>query len=90
VLRYGETVDSLFYFGGGDGGPAADEYHRTLCEEICSGDRSTDADAWREALELSMEINDAGGSIFGKWLVQLLRRATSRFKLSSEKGTPAQ
>ena len=53
VLRYGETIDSLFCLLGKkeDG----HEYHRDLCQEICLGCRGDDAHAWVEALELSLE-----------------------------------
>ena len=119
VLRYGETVDSLFCLttsddNNSDGG----EYHKTLCLSICNGDKSYDVNVWREALELSLEVNNnnsvgdnIGGtdigrfmlclfiicytftsltnyltnSLKGKRLILLFRRATSRFKLTTEK-----
>jgi len=63
VLRYGETVDSLFCLtttdnNNGEGG----EYHKTLCLSICNGDKSYDVNVWREALELSLEVNNNNNS----------------------------
>ncbi|KAL7552391.1 hypothetical protein ACHAWF_015628, partial [Thalassiosira exigua] len=84
VLRYGETAESLFCLGE-EGGREDGGRHRVLCREICSGDRADDPVAWREALELSFAAHDSSqGPDVGKKLIQLLRRATSRFKLSAE------
>ena len=74
VLRYGETVDSLFCLSSeqhqqqqhrrdsdNDGIGVCGktyEHQKILCQEICTGDKSSDANAWREALELSLEAND--------------------------------
>ena len=56
ILRYGETVDSLFCLT-----DASDSRHRKLCTEICSGEKSNDAAAWRKALEFSLS-SSAGHS----------------------------
>jgi len=93
VLRYGETMDSLFCLVENNNGHGDNDDHRTLCQEICSGIKSSDANAWREALESSLEGHSGNivgvvGDNVGKRLIQLHRRATSRFKLSSERNTP--
>eukprot|EP00804_Cyclotella_cryptica_P018295 CCRYP_017650-RA/>CCRYP_017650-RA protein AED:0.03 eAED:0.03 QI:62/1/1/1/0.66/0.42/7/4108/418 len=88
VLRYGETVDSLFCLRDGDCDETA-RRQRTLCEEICSGEKSGDAAAWREALAYTLGrglagLEGLGDGHVGKRLINLHRRATSRFKLSNE------
>ena len=67
ILRYGETIDSLFclLYKTNDCEEEEEEgkayekqipqsYHRNLCHEICLGSRGNDAFAWVEALELSL------------------------------------
>lgn len=49
VLRYGETVDSLFCLQ-----EKSDFEHRKLCEEICSGEKCDDAATWREAMQMTL------------------------------------
>lgn len=56
VLRYGETVDSLFCLITADDNN--NNYHKTLCLSICNGDKSYGVNVWREALELSLEVNN--------------------------------
>jgi serine/threonine-protein kinase TTK/MPS1 len=106
VLRYGETVESLFCLdsynrnnhnsndGGGDNNHhhGVDKTrHEQLCQQICHGELANNAKAWCEALVMTLQVNHhwnvtvtttAGTNIeLGKRLIQLLRRATSRFKL---------
>ena len=50
VLRYGETIESLFCLA-----EDCEAHHRTLCQEICCGDKSSNVGAWREALTLSIQ-----------------------------------
>ncbi|KAL7474908.1 hypothetical protein ACHAW6_000851 [Cyclotella cf. meneghiniana] len=54
VLRYGETVESLFFLRDGDCDETS-RRHRALCEEICYGEKGGDAAAWREALAFTLE-----------------------------------
>ena len=54
VLRYGETIESLFCLS-----DDCEAHHRTLCKEICCGDKSSDAGAWREALKLSIQCSES-------------------------------
>ena len=60
VLRYGETMDSLFCLNTAMGHETNDEEerHKTLCQEICSGTKSNNVVAWKEVLELSLERNN--------------------------------
>ena len=65
VLRYGETMDSLFCLNTAMGDEKNDnndnndeERHKTLCQEICSGTKSNNVVAWKEVLELSLERNN--------------------------------
>ena len=65
VLRYGETMDSLFCLNTAMGDETNDnndnndeERHKTLCQEICSGTKSNNVVAWKEVLELSLERNN--------------------------------
>jgi len=100
VLRYGETVDSLFCLSSSDGSTTKHgvdaSRHRQLCQQVCHGELANDAKAWCEALVMTLQVNDddcnrpttassvtAGNDtqVLGKRLIQLLRRATSRFKL---------
>ena len=99
VLRYGETVDSLFCLSSSDGSTTKNgvdtSRHRQLCQQVCHGELANDAKAWCEALVMTLQVNDdcnrpttassvtAGNDtqVLGKRLIQLLRRATSRFKL---------
>ncbi|KAK1745497.1 dual specificity protein kinase TTK [Skeletonema marinoi] len=69
--------------------------HRQLCQQVCHGELANDAKAWCEALVMTLQVNDdcnrpttassvtVGNDtqVLGKRLIQLLRRATSRFKL---------
>jgi len=82
VLRYGETIESLFCLN-----DDCETHHRTLCQEICCGDKSSDVGAWREALKLSIQSSESREGDVGKSLIHLHRRAAARFKLSSERGT---
>jgi len=65
VLRYGETVDSLFCLSttADNNNSEGGEYHKTLCLSICNGDKSYDVNVWREALELSLEVNNNSSGI---------------------------
>lgn len=65
VLRYGETIESLFCLN-----DDCETHHRTLCQEICCGEKSSDVGAWREALKLSIQSSesregDVGESVHG-------------------------
>jgi len=83
VLRYGETVDSLFCLE-----EKSDYEHRKLCEKICSGEKCDDAATWREAMQMtlgsildhSLEEKEAD-----KKIIALHRRATARFKLTAQR-----
>ena len=64
VLRYGETVDSLFCLTiSADNNSEGGDYHKKLCLSICNGDKSYDVNVWREALELSLEVNNYSSGI---------------------------
>lgn len=80
VLRYGETVDSLFCL---DGSAAIDSKHRQLCQEIC-GEKCHDAESWADVLMGTLSQQHPADEITGKRLLILYRRATSRFKLPTE------
>ena len=78
VLRYGETVDSLFCLTTADNDNEEGDYHKTLCLSICNGDKSYDVNVWREALELSLEVNNnsdigdnIGGTDIGRFMLCL-------------------
>jgi serine/threonine-protein kinase TTK/MPS1 len=111
VLRYGETVESLFCLdshnhnsnnddddGGGGDNNRRHHYHgvdktrhEQLCQQICHGELANNAKAWCEALVMTLQVNHWNVTVtttagtnnmeLGKRLIQLLRRATSRFKL---------
>jgi len=68
VLRYGESIDSLFCLvdnnnkkdeNENEKEEMGDRMHRNLCHEICMGSKGNDAFAWVKALELS--LNRAAG-----------------------------
>eukprot|EP00986_Skeletonema_menzelii_P000241 scaffold67_cov155-Skeletonema_menzelii.AAC.15 len=103
VLRYGETVESLFCLVDSDKNydhGVDTRRQEQLCQQICHGELANNAKAWYEALVMTLQANTTTCNIsttagtnkeqeqqqqqidaLGKRLVQLLRRATSRFKL---------
>ena len=96
VLRYGETVDSLFCLSHDHAGDDSNvngvdaSRHRQLCQQVCQGEAADYAKAWCEAIMMTLQLNCSNETatpgrdeelVLGKRLIQLLRRATSRFKL---------
>lgn len=71
VLRYGETVESLFCLDISTGTSSATtttttssnhhggdtSKHAQLCQQICHGELANDAKAWREALVMTLQVN---------------------------------
>ena len=107
VLRYGETIDSLFCLppptsssennnnnnssNNGNNDVVIDATkHKQLCQNVCLGELSNDAKSWCDALIMTLQVNStamaatatSSSTELGKRLIQLLRRATSRFKLT--------
>ena len=62
ILRYGETINSLFCFLDNNN-ENNNNYHWKLCHDICLGSKGNDACSWVEALELSLNRGVGGDDI---------------------------
>mmetsp|Transcript_4835 Transcript_4835/g.10513 ORF Transcript_4835/g.10513 Transcript_4835/m.10513 type:complete len:1058 (-) Transcript_4835:1044-4217(-) len=97
ILRFGETVDSLFCLSG-----TTTDLHRQLCHDIVNGTLADDAKSWRTVVEVASvhaagSAGDADGgadgsgrtspSVAGQNLIRLCRRATARFPIETIVGT---
>lgn len=90
VLRYGETVDSLFCLDGNESDcNERERQHKLLCRELCTT-KSDDAKSWVEALRYTLltvphvsSNNNNNEEGTGKRLIMLHRRAVGRFKSNS-------
>lgn len=76
VLRYGETIDSLFCLS-----RKSTEQQRQLCKNIIEGSLADSPSTWRRVLEMASE-----GNADGTDLIRLHRRATIRFPVDMLKG----
>lgn len=79
VLRYGETVESLFCLSTESG-----EQHRQLCRGIIEGSLAENPSTWRKVLKLASEqaVNASSASD----LIRLHRRAIIRFPVDMMRG----
>ena len=77
ILRYGETVDTLFCLDETEDDEAS-RRHRKLCESLC-GEKCDDAKAWAEALMYTV----SRGRGTSQRLISLHRRVAHRFKVSN-------
>jgi tRNA A-37 threonylcarbamoyl transferase component Bud32 len=77
VLRYGETVDSLFCLSS-----ESSEQHRKLCNSIIEGTLADKPSTWRRALQIASEEGKSCNSD----LIRLHRRATIRFSVDKLQG----
>jgi len=79
VVRYGETIDSLFCLQ-----EDSCEGHNDLCNEIANGNKADDPRSWRKVLEMASRYASLSSSlskIEGRDLIRLHRRATTRFPI---------
>jgi serine/threonine-protein kinase TTK/MPS1 len=77
VLRYGETVESLFCLS-----KTSSEQHRQLCKSIIEGSLADTPSTWRKVLEFASEGNTSTASD----LIRLHRRTIIRFPVEMMHG----
>jgi serine/threonine-protein kinase TTK/MPS1 len=77
VLRYGETVESLFCLS-----KTSNEQHRQLCKSIIEGSLADTPSTWRKVLKLASKGNASSASD----LIRLHRRAIIRFPVDMMHG----